>query len=87
MSIKRRLERAEREAGVGLEPEVIIFTTYFQQRDGSSIEGHFMALITMGGKQVDGVYSEDGETFAATEARLDRRIKKLTGGSDTTSRG
>lgn len=79
MSIKRRLERAERDAGVGVEPEVIIFTTYFQQRDGSSIEGNFMALIMMGGMQVDGVSTEDGETFAETEARLERRLEELTG--------
>jgi len=79
VNIKQRLARAERAAGVGLEPKVIIFETYYEQRDGSSIEADFMALISIGGKQVDGVSTEDGETYADTEARLDRRLKELTG--------
>lgn len=79
MSIKRRLDRAERTAGVGVEPDVVVFRTYLGQQDGSSIEGNFMALIMMGGMQVDGVSTRDGETFAETEARLERRLEELTG--------
>ncbi len=72
MSIRQRLKSAEKKVGMGDEPLMIFFRTFYEKKDGSEPDS-VSYCVNIHGSVHDYVSAKKGETRQDFEARVRQR--------------